>query len=72
MTSPSKQQAFPAHGFPGMNLRDYFAAHAMQGLLASGWCAEARELSPRYGELDVAADAYRMAAAMLKARDAAS
>ena len=54
----------------GMTLRDYFAAKAMQGLLASGWCAEARELAPGVGEQDVAKDAYLMADAMLKARDA--
>jgi hypothetical protein len=54
----------------GMTLRDYFAAKAMQGLLASGWCADARELTPGHGERDVADDAYRMADAMLKARDA--
>lgn len=53
-----------------MTLRDYFAAAAMQGLLASGWCAEARELAPGVGEQDVAKDAYLMADAMLKARDA--
>lgn len=70
MTSPSKQQAFPAHGFPGMLLRDYFAAKAMQGLLASGWCATERELMPGAGERTVASDAYQMADAMLKARDA--
>ena len=73
MTSPSEDldQAFPAHfSFnQGMTLRDYFAAKAMQGLLASGWCADARELAPGHGEGDVAVDAYRMADAMLKVRN---
>lgn len=65
-------QAFPrsAHQRDGMNLRDYFAAAAMQGLLASGWCAQARELAPGAGERTVASDAYVMADAMLEERDA--
>mgnify|MGYP000644484284 CR=1 FL=1 len=43
----------------GMTLRDYFAAKAMQGLLAGG----------EYGVCDgCAIDAYEMADTMLKAR----
>jgi hypothetical protein len=45
----------------GMTLRDYFAAKAMQGLLASEVNA------PRH---EFAAEAYAMADAMLKAREA--
>jgi hypothetical protein len=48
----------------GMTLRDYFAAKAMQGLMA---CAE------NYGDIRpslCAVDAYRCADAMLKAREA--
>jgi hypothetical protein len=44
----------------GMTLRDYFAAKAMQGLLA----ADNRDLIHEY----CAADAYRYADAMLEAR----
>jgi len=51
----------------GMTLRDYFAAKAMQGIVGSD----------RYGgligvnnyEFRTAADAYKMADAMLKARE---
>lgn len=45
---------------PGMTLRDYFAAKAMQGML------------PRPGSIDPKQDAefaYKMADAMLKARE---
>ena len=52
----------------GMTLRDYFAAKAMQGLLANGWCSEQREIAPNMGEREVAQDAYRLADAMLEAR----
>ncbi len=55
--------AFPTHLnlTQGMTLRDYFAAKAMQGLLASEVNA------PRH---EFAAEAYAMADAMLKAREA--
>jgi hypothetical protein len=46
----------------GMELRDYFAAQAMQGLIANRWCGEGA------GNSTVAIDAYLMADAMLKAR----
>ena len=51
----------PINGYfaPGMTLRDYFAAKAMQGLLASGVEASMKELAEK---------AYAMADAMLKAR----
>ena len=53
----------PAHNLnnDGMTLRDYFAAKAMQGLLASEVHAPLE---------DFAATAYKMADAMLKAREA--
>ena len=65
--------AFPIYGKlnewgyaeqPGMTLRDYFAAKAMQGMAGS----------PRYCEhgwdqADLAAQAYEIADAMLKARE---
>jgi len=47
----------------GMTLRDYFAARAMQGMFASGNL-------PRSIENDEVAEvAYRMADAMMKARE---
>jgi hypothetical protein len=61
-------QAFPNEGFngwgkpeEGMTLRDYFAAKAMQGLLAGTKTGSATVL---------ATDSYKMADAMLKAREA--
>jgi hypothetical protein len=80
MTSRSDLQAFPvppaimdgpdiSHPTEGMTLRDYFAAKAMQGLIASGWESDHREMSPNTGSISVAVDAYVMADAMLKARD---
>ena len=53
-------------GHMGMTLRDYFAAQAMQGLISSHWCEEARVLSPNLGARELAEDAYIMADAMLK------
>jgi hypothetical protein len=61
-------QAFPNEGFngwgkpeEGMTLRDYFAAKAMQGMLAD----------PNTPEIiDIAGAAYEVADAMLRARQA--
>ena len=62
--------AFPLHNhgtqtlgmhFTGMTLRDYFAAKAMQGLLASDVYAPRDKF---------AENAYAMADAMMKAREA--
>ena len=57
----------PEHGFnqgePGMTLRDYFAAKAMQGELAAS--AGAQQPSPGV----TAEYAYRMADAMLQERE---
>ena len=73
MTSHSDKHggpAFPSHGsmgevtHEGMTLRDYFAAKAMQA-----FCS--RPESDDWLPDEVAADAYHMANAMLKARDAA-
>jgi hypothetical protein len=69
MTSRSDQPAFPtladnghAMNQDGMTLRDYFAAKAIPGLLAA-------ELVGEYSNEHVADIAYRIADAMLKARD---
>ena len=48
----------------GMTLRDYFAAKAMQGLLA-GLLADRMDVKWQ----NIAIDAYRQADAMLKARE---
>ena len=60
MSTNTGGPAFPAPDHDGMTLRDYFAAKAMQALLTR------RPLSG--GE--VARDAYIIADAMLKAREA--
>ena len=60
-------QAFPAQFWDeratGMTLRDYFAAKAMEGMYAKG-------SFPTGIMLDTAKEAYEMADAMLKAREA--
>ena len=61
--------AFPVPGLHrgdynnGMTLRDYFAAKAMQGICASGPTNE-------WSNSRLAAEAYDLADAMLKAREA--
>jgi len=56
-------KAFPTvSGQTGMDLRDYFAAAALQGLVAD----HTRDNYPE----ELAAYAYRLADAMLKAREA--
>ena len=45
----------------GMDLRDYFAAKAMQGLIG-------KQLIIGYDEAVIAKDAYKMADAMMEAR----
>jgi len=66
MIKADSEAAFPNAHFndvPGMTLRDYFAAKAMQGLtsILDQACGE-----PVYSV--IAQDSYRMADAMLKAR----
>lgn len=51
-----------APGYAGMSLRDYFAAKAMQGLMASPECPESMEAAAKWS--------YNLADAMLKAREA--
>jgi hypothetical protein len=65
---PTNQPAFPTGtGItpynPGMTLRDYMAAHAMQGICAS-------KPSLEWSSDRLAAEAYDLADAMLKAREA--
>ena len=55
-------------GHNGMDLRDYFAAKALQGCLANPGC----DYTPMTAsaQAQAVADAYGLADAMLKARDA--
>ena len=53
-----------AYGAPGMSLRDYFAAQALQGVLAS-------RVSLSYQFADMALDAYNIADTMLAERERA-
>lgn len=54
-------KAFPTHREEGMDLRDYFAAKAMQGMMAD----HTRDNYPE----EIAEHAYRIADAMMKARE---
>ena len=54
-------KAFPTHREEGMDLRDYFAAKAMQGMMAD----HTRDNYPE----EIAEHAYKIADAMMKARD---
>ena len=66
MSSQNKDSAFPHEiGYSrekGMTLRDYFAAKAMQGCIAS--LQEGEDFTDRGAEW-----AYKVSDAMLKARD---
>ncbi len=70
----NEQQAFPlAYNLsqailPGMSLRDYFAAKAMQGML-SGHYAHYGCDEEDWPLEDVAEKAYKKADAMMKARE---
>ncbi|MBG5919480.1 hypothetical protein [Providencia stuartii] len=73
MTDKTGGAAFPASGHPdmqfvaqeGMNLRDYLAAKAMNGILANNAMIDtATDQTLEW----VAKSAYKMADAMLKAR----
>jgi hypothetical protein len=63
--------------FPGLSMRDYFAAKALQGILASpdersiqgGTADEVEAMRTKWIEQDAMA-AYRYSDAMLKAREA--
>ena len=50
----------------GMTLRDYFAAKAMQGM-----CSSDAHCVDGWAHSDIAAQAYQIADAMLRAREAA-
>jgi hypothetical protein len=70
MSAGTGGPAFPSthpHGQDeGMTLRDYFAAKAMQGIIASEQPGDEEFVTPEM----YARDAYQYADAMLKARQA--
>jgi hypothetical protein len=78
----SDTPAFPLHNhgtqtlgmhFTGMTLRDYFAAKAMQGLMAGRWKADMHGIPYDAYRADAdewAKSAYHFADAMMKAREA--
>lgn len=61
--------AFPGYGEPGMTLRDYFAAKAMQGLLSNPKLSP--EILKQGGAFGgwIESSAYGWADAMLEARE---
>jgi hypothetical protein len=64
MREDQKQQAFPDESNYGISMRDYFAAKAMQNFLSTiGWNSDQKWFD------EIAVGAYRMADAMLKARE---
>ena len=58
------QAAFPDRYRDGMTLRDYFAAQAMNGLVGAWGAHDIQDYK------EIALDAYVLANAMLKAREA--
>ena len=68
MSNKTGGQAFPLHNhhFSGMTLRDYFAAKAMQGMLANPKL-QAQILAA--GQSWIEESAWKVADAMLEARD---
>jgi len=62
-TKDGKSQAYPSNWGPGVTVRDYFAAKALQGLLANP------TMNPD-GDFDSDAElSYSWADAMLRARE---
>ncbi|EPR6886068.1 hypothetical protein ACU769_000356 [Klebsiella variicola] len=60
--------AYPTQGYEGLTVRDYFAAKAMQGWLASYPESDQHPVATHH-ENRVAELSYLMADAMLKARE---
>lgn len=60
--------AYPTQGYEGLTVRDYFAAKAMQGWLASYPESEQHPVATHHENM-VAELSYLMADAMLKARE---
>ena len=62
-------KAFPTHKEEGMDLRDYFAAKAMQSLITNSETIEEIELAGAPFPDVVAMMAYEVADKMMKARE---
>lgn len=60
--------AYPTQGYEGLTVRDYFAAKAMQGWLASYPESDKHPVATNHENM-VAELSYLMADAMLKARE---
>lgn len=58
--------AYPTQGYEGLTLRDYFAAQAMQGMLANPGMWDL--INEKHAQ-SVAIDAFQVADAMLIARE---
>lgn len=76
MTQQHNPPAFPTveakganHGEPGMTLRDYFAAKAMQGLMGRVWADPITGLQPDNLIGVWAKSAYEVADAMMEDRN---
>jgi hypothetical protein len=68
MTKDTNPQAFPSNqNSTGMSLRDYFAAAAMQGMLAN---PKLEKQIIQQGQSWIEESAWLVADAMLKAREA--
>jgi len=65
MREDLRQQAFPDDGNFGISMRDYFAVRAMQGMLSNNELTTVINSHDQFAEI-----AYRMADAMLRAREA--
>lgn len=77
MSNKEYEQAFPTrddnydskYSGPGMTLRDYFAAKAMQALI-TGAMSDGTSFNTKSGDHDAAAEvAYLIADAMLRVRE---
>lgn len=63
-TNAVRMKGLMTSGHPGMTLRDYFAAKAMQGCLSLDDCKQ------RWPVSEIADFSYRMADSMLRQREA--
>jgi len=64
MREDLRQQAFPDDGNFGISMRDYFAVRAMQGMFSNTEMTAVVNYHDQFAEI-----AYRMADAMLRARE---
>jgi hypothetical protein len=62
-------KAFPTHREEGMELRDYFAAAALPAVITDPDTQKTAQITKQEFQLCVAVIAYRMADAMISARE---